>query len=137
MAHGVEGRTPFLDRGIADFAFRLPDNLKVRDGLGKWLLRSWLSAKVPAAEALGRKKGFSVPVAEWLRRRGGTLGPLLARQPAIREICLPDAGERRLATHDGKREGFAAWSLLFYALWHRAHIAKQAPEEDVFQTLSA
>ena len=137
MAHGVEGRTPFLDRGIADFAFRLPDGLKVREGLGKWLLRSWLNTKVPAADALGRKKGFTVPVAEWLRRRGGTLGPLLARQPAIREICLPDAVERLFAKIDGKREGFAAWTLLFYALWHRAHIAKQMPEADVFQTLSA
>lgn len=137
MAHGVEGRTPFLDRGIADFAFRLPDNLKVRDGLGKWLLRSWLNSKLPAAEALGRKKGFTVPVGEWLRRRGSTLGPLLARQPSIREVCLPEAVERLFAKIDGKREGFAAWTLLFYALWHRAHIAKLPPEGDVFQTLSA
>jgi asparagine synthase (glutamine-hydrolysing) len=137
MAHGVEGRTPFLDAGVADFAFRLPDNLKIRDGLGKWLLRRWLDAKVPAADALARKKGFTVPVAEWLRRRGATLGPLLARQPSIREICLPDAVERLFAKLDGKREGFAAWTLLFYALWHRAHIAKLAPEGDVFETLSA
>ena len=34
------------------------------------------------------------------------------------------------------QSGFAAWSLLFYALWHREHIQRRAPERDVFQTLS-
>jgi asparagine synthase (glutamine-hydrolysing) len=137
MAFGIEGRTPFLDPAVAEFAFRLPDDLKIRDGLGKWLLRRWLQDRMPAAEAMARKKGFTVPVAEWLRKRGATLGPLVASQPGIREICLPQAVERLYATLDGKRQGFAAWSLLFYALWHRAHIQRLAPELDVFQTLSA
>jgi len=137
MAFGIEGRTPFLDPVVAEFAFRLPDDLKIRDGLGKWLLRRWLQDRMPAADALARKKGFTVPVADWLRKRGATLGPLVARQPGIREICLPDAVERLYVTLDRKRHGFAAWSLLFYALWHRAHIQRRAPERDVFQTLSA
>src|SRR6185437_14263267 len=42
MAHGLEGRTPFLDREVADFAFPLPDRLKVQGRYGKWLLRKWL-----------------------------------------------------------------------------------------------
>jgi|HubBroStandDraft_1064217.scaffolds.fasta_scaffold00005_82 asparagine synthase (glutamine-hydrolysing) len=137
MAFGIEGRTPFLDRDVAAFAFRLPDELKIREGLGKWLLRRWLQDRMPAAEALARKKGFTVPVAEWLRKRGATIGPLVARQPGIREICLPEAVEALYAGLAGKRQGFAAWTLLFYALWHRAHIQRRAPERDVFQTLSA
>ena len=137
MAFGIEGRTPFLDPVVADFAFRLPDELKIRDGLGKWLLRRWLQDRMPTANALARKKGFTVPVAEWLKKRGAMLGPLVARQPGIREICLPDAVEALYARLDRKRHGFAAWSLLFYALWHRAHIQRRAPERDVFQTLSA
>ncbi|MEI9987526.1 MAG: asparagine synthase (glutamine-hydrolyzing) [Aliidongia sp.] len=136
MAFGIEGRTPFLDPAVAEFAFRLPDDLKVRDGLGKWLLRRWLQSRMPAADALARKKGFTVPVAEWLRKRGTTLGPLVARQPGIQEICQPEAVEKLYATLDDKRHGFAAWSLLFYALWHRSHILRLAPERDVFQTLS-
>src|SRR5271165_7028814 len=50
MAHGVEGRTPFLDPGVAAAAFRLPDALKMRDGMGKWLLRRWLEKHCPAAK---------------------------------------------------------------------------------------
>jgi asparagine synthase (glutamine-hydrolysing) len=137
MAFGIEGRTPFLDPAVAEFAFRLPDDLKVRDGLGKWLLRRWLQERMPAAGAMARKKGFTVPVAEWLAKRGATIGPLVAHQPGIREICRPEAVERLYGSLDGKRQGFAAWSLLFYALWHRAHIERLAPERDVFQTLSA
>jgi asparagine synthase (glutamine-hydrolysing) len=136
MAFGIEGRTPFLDPAVAEFAFRLPDDLKVRDRLGKWLLRRWLQGKVPAAHALARKKGFTVPVGEWLKRRGATLGPLVARQPGIEEICVPASVEKLFATIEHKRHGFAAWSLLFYALWHRAHVLRLPPDRDVFQTLS-
>jgi asparagine synthase (glutamine-hydrolysing) len=136
MAHGVEGRTPFLDPVVAEFAFRLPDELKVHKGIGKWLLRRWLAEKLPAAEAFARKRGFSVPVIDWLTRRGSKLGPLVAAQPGIREICLPDVVETLFADVSGKRQGFAAWTLLFYALWHRHHILRLPLAQDVFAALA-
>jgi asparagine synthase (glutamine-hydrolysing) len=136
MAHGVEGRTPFLDPKVAEFAFRLPDDLKIRKGLGKWLLRRWLGQHLPAADAFGRKHGFAVPVIEWLIKRGGRLGPLVAAQPGIREICLPDAVEKMYSHIAGKHQGFAAWTLLYYALWHRHHILRLAPAPDVFSALA-
>jgi asparagine synthase (glutamine-hydrolysing) len=137
MAHGVEGRTPFLDPVVAEFAFRLPDDLKVREGVGKWLLRQWLAQNVPAAQPLARKRGFTVPVAEWIARRGAQLGPLVASQAGVREICLPQAVERLFREAAGRRAGFAAWTLLFYALWHRQHIQRLTPGPDVFATLGA
>ena len=39
MAHGLEGRTPFLDMAVAQAAYRLPDNLKIHKRRGKWILR--------------------------------------------------------------------------------------------------
>jgi asparagine synthase (glutamine-hydrolysing) len=136
MAHGVEGRTPFLDRQVADFAFRLPDLLKIRERRGKFLLRRWLQDAVPAARAMAAKQGFTVPVAEWIRRRGAVLGDLVARQESIRAICAPDSVERVFRGAGDKRAGFAAWTLLFYALWHRANVQRLAPVGDVFRTLS-
>lgn len=121
MAHGVEGRTPFLDPDVAAVAFRLPDALKVRDGLGKWLLREWLSQTLPEARPFERKRGFSVPVAEWMEDRALEIGPLVASQPGILEVCEPRAVEA-LFMKKGKRPGFAAWVLLFYALWHNHHV---------------
>lgn len=137
MAHGVEGRTPFLDPEIARFAFALPDELKVRRGLGKYLLRRWLAGKVKAAQPMSKKRGFTVPVGEWIARRGAQLGPLVAAQPAVQEICLPNRVEKIFLEARDKRAGFAAWTLLFYALWHRHHIERFPPATDVFSALVA
>jgi asparagine synthase (glutamine-hydrolysing) len=136
MAHGTEGRTPFLDSELAAFAFCLPDELKVRRGLGKWLLRRWLAEQLPQAQPLARKRGFTVPVARWIARRAGTIGPLVARSPAVREICRPEAVEALFAAAGQKRAGRAAWNLLFYALWHRRHIERMALPPDTAAALA-
>jgi asparagine synthase (glutamine-hydrolysing) len=134
MAHGVEGRTPFLDPVVADFAFRLPDALKVRKGRGKWLLRRWLEDHASGTEPFARKHGFTVPVGEWIAARGRILGSLVAAQPGVAEACRPES-VKRLFESSGKRAGFAAWTLLFYALWHRRHVLGKAPMGDVFEAL--
>jgi asparagine synthase (glutamine-hydrolysing) len=136
MAHGLEGRVPLLDPAVAEVAFRLPDRLKVRGRRGKHLLRRWLAERLPEAEPFSRKRGFTVPAGEWIAGRGKHLGPLVARQPAIAECCHGQAVEALFA-EGGKRAGQAAWTLLFYALWHRRHILGAAPEGDVFETLAA
>lgn len=136
MAHGLEGRTPLLDPAVASVAFNLPDELKVRDGLGKWLLRRWLERKMPEAKPFERKRGFTVPVGEWILKDGKRLGKLVANCPAIQEIAWTEA-VARLFTSNGKRAGFAAWTLLFYALWHRHHVEGVDPSGSVLDVLSA
>mgnify|MGYP001465712712 FL=1 len=96
--------------------------------------------KLPEAEAFTRKKGFTVPVTEWMGRRGAALGKLVASKSSIKEICHSTNVERLFASLDGaaeKRNGQAAWVLLFYALWHRRHIEGLIPEGDIFDVLSA
>jgi asparagine synthase (glutamine-hydrolysing) len=137
MAHAVEGRTPFLDRGVAAAAFRLPDALKVRNGLGKWLLRRWLERHCKAARPFAPKQGFTVPIGQWIGRQGARLGPLVAAQPGVAEIAEPGRVTALFRRSNGRRHGFAAWTLLFYALWHRTHIMGLAPVGDVFETLAA
>lgn len=138
MAHGIEGRVPFVDPVTAAFAFRLPDRLKVGGGLGKLLLRRWLERNQPNARPFARKRGFTVPVAAWIAGRARDLAPLLAAQDSVREACHPGSVERLLdaAANGNARAGRAAWNLLFYALWHRRHIAGLQPEADVFATLA-
>ena len=136
MAHGVEGRTPFLDPGVAAAAWRLPDGLKIRGGQGKYLLRAWLARALPEARPFAPKQGFTVPVGAWIARHGARLGAMVAAQPGVAEIA--DAGEVRglFARAAGRLEGPAAWALLFYALWHRAHIEARAVDGDVFEVLA-
>ena len=136
MSHGVEGRTPFLDPEVAAVAFRMPDSLKVRDGLGKWILRKWLDGVLPEARPFERKRGFSVPVAEWMEASALEIGPLVAHQPGVLEVCDPRAVEALFAKK-GKRPGFAAWVLLFYALWHAHHILGVRDSENVRDALEA
>ncbi len=136
MAHGVEGRVPFLDREVADFAFRLPDAMKIKRRTGKWLLRRWLETGMPQARPFARKRGFTVPVGEWIAARGAELGPLVAAQAGVAEACNPGAVER-LFRSGAVKQGKAAWTLLFFALWHRRHIQGLAPAGDVLDTLAA
>lgn len=135
MHNAIEGRVPFLDSQVARFAFTLPDKWKVHGNSGKWLLRLWLDKALPAAKPFEKKRGFTVPVAQWIASRP-ELGALVAAQPCIEAIAKPEA-VRRLFAHCDKKTGFACWTLLFYALWHRRHLDGKAPQGDVFQTLSA
>jgi len=137
MAHAVEGRTPFLDKGVASAAFRLPDGMKLRDGVGKWILRKWLEKNLPMARPFAPKQGFTVPVGAWIKGQGSRLGPLVARQPGVMEIAHPDRVEALFRDIRRWRHGFACWKLLFYALWHRRHILGLPPAGDVFETLAA
>ena len=136
MTHGMEGRTPFLDQQVAQAVFRLPDSLKIHKRQGKWILRQWLDRMLPEAKPFERKRGFTVPVGEWIHARGASLGPLVAASPAVAEACHPD---RVIALYKStkKRAQLAGWVLLFYALWHRRHIEQRLPEGDVFDVLAA
>jgi len=120
MAHGVEGRTPFVDPVVAKFAFGLPDRLKVGPRLGKVLLRDWLHRALPGAHPYARKRGFNPPVGRWMAGRKQELARLVRDASGIAEMAPPDAVDAVFA--DPERHAQPAWSLLFYALWHSHHI---------------
>ncbi len=136
MAHGIEGRVPFLDLAFADFAFPLPDHLKVRHRKGKWLMRRWLENELKASKPHTRKRGFTVPIAKWLVGKGHQLGPLVASQSGIETLCKKEATQA-LFCAEGKREVQAQWVLLFYALWHQIHVRGRFAEGSAFDVLAA
>jgi asparagine synthase (glutamine-hydrolysing) len=126
MAHGVEGRTPFLDPEVARFAFFLPDRFKVRGRMGKWILRRWLQRHCPGADPFGRKAGFTTPVEAWIAPRAGQLGPRIAEVEGVRRFCDAEAvravfNDEKLAEH--------RWPLLFFAVWWSIHLDRLQPSE--------
>ena len=142
MRHALEGRTPFLDcgepssAGLSAFGFGLAGKLKLRDGQGKYLARQWLARHLPEAEPFSRKRGFTVPVGQWMARQGGKLAPLVAAQPGVVECFRPEM-VRALFASGAEKHAAAAWSILFYALWHQHHVLGKQAEGDAFALLAA
>lgn len=67
MSVALEGREPLLDHKIIEFGLSLPDQYKVRNGKGKWVLRELLYQHIPKELIDRPKQGFAIPVKDWLQ----------------------------------------------------------------------
>ena len=105
-------------------------------GVGKYVLRKWLDMHLPEAAPFSKKRGFTVPVGEWIAGRGERLGALVASSPGIEEICHPE-GVRKVFRSPGKRRvllpGLCCSMLFGIAVTSLG----QLPEGDTFEYLSA
>jgi len=121
MGISLETRVPFLDHRVAELAWRLPLNMKIRDGQGKWVLRQVLYNYVPSELIERPKAGFGIPVGQWLR------GPLrswadtlLDEQRLEREGYLNAAPIRELwHQHLSGRYDWTVrlWTVLMFQAW--------------------
>jgi asparagine synthase (glutamine-hydrolysing) len=66
MAHSLEVRSPFLDRRVVELAFRIPSRRHQQGTTGKVLLRKLAARRLPPALARMPKRGFTVPIGEWI-----------------------------------------------------------------------
>ena len=127
MAHSLELRVPFLDPRVAEFALALPTSLKVRGLAKKRLLRRALEPLLPRQVVHGRKQGFSIPLAAWLR---GPLQPFaretLGAATLERQGCLdPATVAAVLDRHVSGREDLSRqiWGLMAFTLWFDRYAA--------------
>ncbi len=129
MAHSLETRVPFLDTVVTSFAFSLPTRHKVRGLQKKVLLRKAAEPLLPRRIAHGRKRGFSIPAAAWLR---GELEPfaretLSADRVRSQGFFEPAVVQRVLDDHVSGREDLSRqlWGLLAFTLWHERHVERE------------
>jgi asparagine synthase (glutamine-hydrolysing) len=132
MGFGLEGRVPFLDHRIVEFAFGLPDALKVSRRQGKLFLKRWAERRLPPEHLWRRKRGFYVPVGRWLR--GAFLDRLAERlpaHPAMQRWFRPDGVAALVRAQ--QRHGRATrelWELMQLAIWHRIFVEGHVPGRD-------
>ena len=126
MAWSLEARVPFLDTVVTNFALSLPASQKVRGFEKKRLLRRAVEPLLPREVAHGRKRGFSIPAAAWLRGElepfaRETLAPAtLGRQGVLDPITVT----RLLDDHVAGREDLSRqlWGVLAFTLWYEHHV---------------
>ncbi|OJV45805.1 MAG: asparagine synthase (glutamine-hydrolyzing) [Alphaproteobacteria bacterium 43-37] len=123
MAHGVEGRTPFVDKEVAAFGFFLPDHHKAGWSQGKKLLRDWLAKYFPISAPYAKKRGFNVPVGEWMAAASGQIARWVGSQESTQTLLSNEQCQRLFCRmqHD-KKSVIPAWVIFYYTLWHRTHI---------------
>ena len=136
MRHGLEGRTPFVDRMMSVYGFRLPHEAKIGPDGGKHIVKTWLEARLPASRPFARKRGFTVPVGDWIAEEAAQLAPLVAAQPGIETVMTADQAQTVIRSADG-RAGLLAWRVLFYALWHQVHVCGVDPHQPLAEILAA
>jgi asparagine synthase (glutamine-hydrolysing) len=129
MAHSLEARVPFLDPVVTNFALALPARHRARGLRKKVLLRKAVAPLVPGRIVRGKKRGFSIPAAAWLR---GELEPF-ARETLSEETLRrqgffrPEAVTKLIDCHVAGREDLSRqlWGLLAFTLWHERHVERE------------
>jgi asparagine synthase (glutamine-hydrolysing) len=121
MAASLETRVPLLDHRIVEFALRLPLHQKVRDGRGKWVLRQLLDRYVPRALVDRPKKGFGIPIHEWLRGPLRSWADDLLAEERLRRAGLIDPAPVRALWRqhlEGRSDwGYRLWPVLMFEAW--------------------
>jgi asparagine synthase (glutamine-hydrolysing) len=131
MAHSLEARVPFCDEVVSELALALQARHKVRGFAKKRLLRRAVAPLLPRQITHGRKQGFSIPVAAWLRdelepfARETLSSETLARQGYFR----PAAVARLIDDHVARREDLSRqiWGLMAFTLWVDRYAAVREP----------
>ena len=126
MAVSLEVRAPFLDPRVAEFAASLPSNYKLRGQKTKYILKKAVKEILPPFVTRRGKKGFGVPVAEWLKEKLRPLARDLLSPARVRRAGvfnpeyvarLQDEHERGIANHRK-----LLWTLLMFELWHESFV---------------
>jgi asparagine synthase (glutamine-hydrolysing) len=127
MAHGLELRTPFLDREVLSVAARLARVEKTAAGTTKFALREAIGELVPQAAAERAKLGFPVPLGHWLSGgmygfadqvvRTAQTGQWLDKAAAVDVL-------RRFRAGDPKATWRQVWLLVVFSLWHQIYVER-------------
>jgi asparagine synthase (glutamine-hydrolysing) len=121
MACSIESRVPFLDHPFVEFAARIPDRMKLRGSVGKYILKKAVADLLPREVVHRKKMGFPTPLSRWLQQPGaGEIGSTLRSADGLLAAYVNrSALDSLLANHEkGLQDGTdQIWRLLNLQLW--------------------
>lgn len=127
MAHSLEGRSPFLDHELASWAARLPENMKVRGRVGKYLLRKAFLEDLPPRVHSRGKQGFGIPLGSWFRGPlvGWASEILLSSDSILDEFFEIQPRQQLLDEHfhGSANHGKRIYALVVLGLWGQDMLA--------------
>jgi asparagine synthase (glutamine-hydrolysing) len=125
MLHSIEGREPLLDYRLAEFAMKLPHEMKINNNVTKRVLRMLLARYLPKDMIERPKRGFSVPISSWLRTelRSWGEGIVQKNDPFINTFIDPEVISLMWGEHlSGKRDhGMRLWTVIVLKEWLKSH----------------
>jgi len=126
MAVSLEPRAPFLDHRMMDLAFRIPGNLKYREGTTKWIFKKAAESILPASIIYRKKQMFTVPIGEWFkgRLRPFVLEVLTSARTVERGLFDPRGVRQMIDDHVEGRANYTRQlrALIALELWQRTFI---------------
>jgi len=121
MAVSLEAREPLLDHKLIEFAFRLPGELKLRNGDTKWIFKKTMERLLPKETVWRKKEGFSIPIKHWLKTDLKTLMEDTLGQDRLRRDGLfqPKSIRAMIDAHAAGRENYShqLWALMVFHIW--------------------
>ena len=126
MAVGLEARVPFLDHKFVELAMSIPEAVKTKNGMLKYILKKAVRGIIPDELIDRKKQGFGVPIYEWYH---ATLGSYLFRE--LKEFCgkTDFLDWKEVVRSLSETRSPKGWSLLNFALWWKQYIASEPAEE--------
>ncbi len=128
MANSLEARAPLLDTAFAEYVAALPLDEKLHHLTGKAAWKRALAPWLPREVLHRPKKGFGMPIGQWLRgplaEQAADLGASLASSGLVERAAVERLlDEHRRGTHDHKKR---LWTLMVLELWRRHHLTAPA-----------
>ena len=137
MAFGMEGRTPFVDKKLFDKLFYISDKEKIYNGISKFYIRKFLNLKLKNYNSFEKKKGFTVPINEWIPKKINFLQELLLKQDFLKEYFSKDELVKICnATRINKKFAKPLWHIVFFTSWYLVNIKGIKKRGNFFDVLA-
>jgi asparagine synthase (glutamine-hydrolysing) len=128
MSVGLEGREPMLDHRLIEYLATVPSNIKIKDGVNKWILKEIVHKYIPRELMERPKRPFIAPLGKWFRSELSEMMRYYLSNEALRKSDMFKSIEvQKLLNEYLKGKSISSqklWNILVYQLWYSRWIEK-------------